>query len=87
MVCYPEETVPAASPSAFLTTSLTTKHCNSFNSEILEESPNTEHCDKIVVSSDDKRLSADSVSVLGKYKNDFFCTVFHWPTLQILDFP
>ncbi|XP_066246807.1 uncharacterized protein [Euwallacea similis] len=52
------------SPSALLTTSLTTKHCNSFNSEILDDSPKAESYDKILVSSDEKRLSADSVNVL-----------------------
>ncbi|XP_060528488.1 uncharacterized protein LOC132703328 isoform X2 [Cylas formicarius] len=49
---------------SLLSTSLTTKHCNSFNSDILEDSPNSDKCDKAVVSSIDKRLSADSVSVL-----------------------
>ncbi|XP_050304279.1 uncharacterized protein LOC126741872 isoform X2 [Anthonomus grandis grandis] len=56
----PEE----SSPSLLLTTSLTTKHCNSFNSEILEESPSNDHCDKLVVSSDDKRLSVDTFDAL-----------------------
>lgn len=54
---------PEISPSLLLTTSLTTKHCNSFNSEILEDSANNDQCEYSVPEVD-KRLSADSVDVL-----------------------
>ncbi|KAF7271270.1 hypothetical protein GWI33_015835 [Rhynchophorus ferrugineus] len=54
---------PDTSPSMLLSTSLTTKHCNSFNSEILEESPGSESCE-FSVSETDKRLSADGVNIL-----------------------
>ncbi|XP_076253350.1 uncharacterized protein LOC143191823 isoform X4 [Rhynchophorus ferrugineus] len=56
---------PDTSPSMLLSTSLTTKHCNSFNSEILEESPGSESCE-FSVSETDKRLSADGVNILAQ---------------------
>lgn len=46
-------------------TGLNIKHCNSFNSEVLEESPAVENCDNDAVSEIDKRLSADTANILG----------------------
>ncbi|CAH1112727.1 unnamed protein product, partial [Psylliodes chrysocephalus] len=45
-------------------TGLNIKHCNSFNSEVLEESPAVENCDNDAVSEIDKRLSADTANIL-----------------------
>lgn len=56
----------ASSPTPLTQTSLNIKHYNSFNSEVLEESPNSENCDNKVVSNIDKRLSADTANILGK---------------------
>lgn len=59
----------ATSPSAnLLQTSLNVKHCNSFNSEVLENSPLSDNCDNSLVSTAEKRLSADMTRILGKLK-------------------
>ncbi|KAJ8950256.1 hypothetical protein NQ314_007961 [Rhamnusium bicolor] len=59
-----ETSTDALSPIPLLQTSLNVKHCNSFNSEVLEESPSSENYDNNVVSNIDKRLSADNASIL-----------------------
>lgn len=56
----------ASSPAPLMQASLNIKHYNSFNSEVLEESPSSENCDNKVVSNIDKRLSADTANILGK---------------------
>ncbi|XP_074031614.1 uncharacterized protein isoform X3 [Leptinotarsa decemlineata] len=52
------------SPVTAMEASTNVKHCNSFNSEVLEESPNGDNCDSKAVLSVDKRLSADTASIL-----------------------
>ncbi|KAJ8948192.1 hypothetical protein NQ318_010468 [Aromia moschata] len=59
-----EASAELLSPNALMQTSLNVKHCNSFDSEILEDSPNVERCDNSVVSNISKRLSADTASIL-----------------------
>ncbi|KAJ8917811.1 hypothetical protein NQ315_010720, partial [Exocentrus adspersus] len=60
-----ETSTNASSPSTLMQTSLNIKHYNSFNSEVLEESPNNDNCDNNkVVSNVDKRLSADTANIL-----------------------
>lgn len=54
-------------PSNLLQTSLNVKHCNSFNSEVLESSPLSDNCDNSLVTTSEKRLSADMARILGKY--------------------
>ncbi|XP_072380068.1 uncharacterized protein [Diabrotica undecimpunctata] len=56
-----DSSVDASSPVSL--TSLNVKHCNSFNSEVLGESP-SDNCDNEIVSSADKRLSADTANIL-----------------------
>nr|CAH7733386.1 unnamed protein product [Callosobruchus chinensis] len=54
-----------SSPTALMQSSLNVKHCNSFNSDVLEEHANCENCDsKSIVSNIDKRLSADTAKIL-----------------------
>nr|CAI5834462.1 unnamed protein product [Callosobruchus analis] len=54
-----------SSPTALMQSSLNVKHCNSFNSDVLEEHANCENCDsKGIVSNIDKRLSADTAKIL-----------------------
>lgn len=59
------------SPINLMKTSLTAKHCNSFNSDALENSPNSESQTETitndkVLSKTEKHLSADS-KVIGEY--------------------
>lgn len=59
-----------------LQTSLNIKHYNSFNSEVFEESPNSENCDNKIVSNIDKRLSADTANILGNKTHQLYCNFF-----------
>lgn len=65
-----------ASPAEQMKTSLNVKHCNSFNSDILETNKSENNCDNTIneaaISKIEKHLSADS-DILGmKYKIEFF---------------
>lgn len=63
----------SSSPSSHLmTTSLNVKHCNSFNSEVLETSPLSDICDNSVVPASEKRLSADTARILGEFFKKFY---------------
>lgn len=61
----------ASSPSPnLLQTIPNVKHCNSFNSEILEHSPLSDTCDNSLAITSEKRLSADMARILGEYFHD-----------------
>lgn len=69
----------ATSPSAnLLQTSLNVKHCNSFNSEVLDNSPLSDNCDNSLVSTGEKRLSADMARIIGKFKQIKKSTSFNY---------
>lgn len=64
-----DNTSADVSPANLMQTSLNVKHCNSFNSDVLESTK----CDKdTAISRIEKRLSADS-EALGK-----FCCLFNY---------
>lgn len=67
-----EQLAEEASAVTLMQTSLNVKHCNSFNSGVLEVSPNSENCDSNIVSNIDKRLSADTASILGESPTSYY---------------
>lgn len=81
-----DNTSADVSPINVMKSSLNIKHCNSFNSDVLENSSSESQTDTVtnekVLSRAEKHLSADS-KLIGKWSDDQHSTVSIPITLQI----